>query len=154
MKWSNVVFATGLGKALLQNLKRSEPCIMIYVVNMCRIDKYIEYAGVLAHNSVMRYRLGAVLIKSGKIIGAGRNHKKYSHMAKDHWSQTIHAEVDAILKSDKSPRGSTLFLSRILKNGSTALSKPCEACIRVMKEERIKSVYYTTAEGIEWLKIT
>ena len=148
-----VGFVNSNGKVRTTQVGQFVLSTMRFVVNLCRIDRYIDYATVLAHSSVMRYRLGAVIIKSGKIIGAGHNKPKYSKLSENHWSKTIHAEIDAILKSHKDLKGATMFVGRIVKNGKTAMAKPCNSCQTIIDESGIKAVYYTTTEGFECLKI-
>jgi deoxycytidylate deaminase len=60
----------------------------------------------------------------------------------------LHAEVDAIIRTVNryGPdvlRNSDLYVLRLTKGGSVALSKPCEVCQRAINEFGIKQVYWS-----------
>ena len=41
------------------------------------------------------------------------------------------------------PYGSTVFVSRVQKNGTLALAKPCPMCTIALRSKRVKRVYYS-----------
>lgn len=96
-------------------------------------------------------RMAAVLkTKDGK-THVGFNSKKTHPLAKRFGrnSQAIclHAEVDAIRKAIRSGSetfGSSLYVARILKNGTPAMAKPCPGCQRAIIAFGIKEVEWTT----------
>lgn len=81
--------------------------------------------------------VGAVIIKEGKIIAKAHNLKEKKQLA------TAHAEILAIEKASKKMKnwrleGCELFVTL----------KPCKMCRQVIKEARIKHVYYGSEESI------
>ena len=81
--------------------------------------------------------VGAVIIKDGKIIAKAHNLKEKKQLA------TAHAEILAIEKASKKMKnwrleGCELFVTL----------KPCKMCRQVIKETRIKHVYYGSEESI------
>lgn len=81
--------------------------------------------------------VGAVIIKEGKIIAKAHNLKEKKQLA------TAHAEILAIEKASKKMKnwrleGCELFVTL----------KPCKMCRQVIKEARIKHVYYGSEERI------
>lgn len=81
--------------------------------------------------------VGAIIIKDGKIIAKAHNLKEKKKLA------TAHAEILAIEKASKKMKnwrleGCELFVTL----------KPCKMCRQVIKEARIKQVYYGSEESI------
>lgn len=101
-----------------------------------------------------RARVGAVITKGGRVISTGVNKIGSSSKLKGKptHSAFIHAEEAAILPLLQKGRqhqlvGATIYVSRILKNGTPALSKPCPHCTKLIAAVGIKKVYYTTETG-------
>lgn len=55
----------------------------------------------------------------------------------------IHSEIDAILKLKHTDKPYRIFISRIMKDGSYGLAKPCPICEEAIRKE-------TTIKKIEW----
>lgn len=90
-------------------------------------------------------------IPYGKTIIWGHNSNKTSPKAKREFNQgeTIyrtHAEWDA-LKRCPDPRGQTLYVTRMRRNGSIGLAKPCKDCQKAITLAGIKRVIYTDQDG-------
>jgi hypothetical protein len=47
----------------------------------------------------------------------------------------------------RADKGDALVVVRILKDGSFTCSKPCDKCIKYIKDQGIKTVYYTDWDG-------
>ncbi len=113
----------------------------------------IEVAAALAKTSTdFQHRLGAVITnKKGTIISSGINVRKTHPLQARHArfinpdACFLHAEVSALVKCREVPH--TLYVARILKNGDTALAKPCEICELAIKEAGVKHVVYTVGSG-------
>lgn len=111
--------------------------------------KKLKIASKIAEKSVFdRARIGAVIVKGGRVLSTGFNQIRYTRLNQREWP-SLHAEEDAILKVLKQPNGlerlagGTIFVSRILKNGSTACAKPCKKCQKLIDAVGIKKVVYT-----------
>jgi len=87
--------------------------------------------------------LGAVVLWNGKVVGKGFN-KKESHawLKRKYGHYSKHAECVSLMRASK---GDTLIVVRILKNGEFSCSKPCEKCMKFIRDYGIKKVYY-----IDW----
>ena len=95
--------------------------------------KYMEIAYKLAEKAYGNDEIpvGAIIVRNNKVIAKGKNdrQKKYSVLG--------HAEIKAIIKAEKKLKdwrldGCDLYVTL----------KPCEMCKFIIKECRIKNVYY------------
>jgi len=108
---------------------------------------FLAFAKYLASKSKSRRRHGAVIVKSGRVVGTGYNKDKNSPMQvspehiKTHCSR--HAEVEAIRDANWNVKGATLYVARVNNFGLDRNSKPCENCEVVINETQIKKVIYT-----------
>jgi deoxycytidylate deaminase len=109
----------------------------------------IRIASKQAKKSTHRYRLGAVIVKGGRVLSTGYNEIRYS---KELQKGSIHAEEAAILKLLKAKRlsdlaGSDLYVSRICASGRLGLSRPCSKCMGLIQSVGISKVFYSNDEG-------
>lgn len=119
-----------------------------------RIQKYIQAAKQEANKSSLTdWRIGAVIVRGGRIIGRG--HNKYSGKIEkfekllniELWS--LHAEMNAILDCNGDVEGATLFVAGVKKNGRRVYCRPCEHCLKIIKQMPFNAVYYETKEDVE-----
>ena len=95
------------------------------------------------------YRLGSVLVNKNSIISVGNNSYK-THPLLKHRTEWpfLHAEQHAIIKRGlDNCEGLDLYVVRILKNLSYAISYPCTVCKILIKEVGIRNVYYIDVKG-------
>lgn len=119
------------------------------------ITKFIGEALKEAEKSKLsEWRIGAVIVRGGKIIGRGHNkfsgkigpiEKKYRMKL---WS--LHAEMDAILDAGN-VEGATLFIAGIKENGNKVCCKPCKDCLKIIKQLPFKDVFYENKHSVEQL---
>ena len=101
----------------------------------------------------VRARVGAVIVRGGRVLARGCNRIGYSYILRDRkFPESVHAEAQAILELLKTWRwqqlvGSNLYVSRINNSGITRLARPCLACQRLIKSVGIRKVFYTTNTG-------
>ena len=81
--------------------------------------------------------VGAIITKDGKIIARAHNLKETKKIA------TAHAEILAIEKASKKLNNWRLEDCELY-----VTLKPCKMCRQVIKEARIKHVYYGSEENI------
>ena len=128
-----------------------------------RINHYLNLArNACLYSDFMKARLGAVLIYKGKVMSVGWNSTKTSPLQKSlnkfrHYEldcgmahHTLHAEVSCLTKArdlDIDWGRASLFICRIKKDGSRALSRPCVGCQALIKSMGIKNIYYTTNDN-------
>lgn len=106
-----------------------------------------------------RYYLGAALFYKDKLISTGCNYLSKTHPLCDEETYgrpvTTHAEVNALVKareflnnlSDSERKNLTLVTYRETKDGCTATSRPCSGCMKIIKNNRIKTILYTIENG-------
>lgn len=96
-------------------------------------------------------KMGAIVVKQGKVIGVGVNQKRSDPFQKRFGKNSlciyIHAEISAIKNSlkntDGNLNGSSIYIARIKKDGSTGLAKPCPGCRGALAHFGIDSAFWT-----------
>lgn len=108
---------------------------------------YLNLARSLAEKSEEKKKHGAVVIKSGRVVGYGfnkfKNHTDYipEELIKVHCSR--HAEEVAIKLAGQNAKGAILYVARVNNDGIDRNSKPCIICSELIEESGIKKVIYT-----------
>lgn len=102
-----------------------------------------------AEKSTHRHRLGAVIVKGGRVLATGHNEIRYS---KELQKGSVHAEEAAILKLLKAKRlsdlaGAELYVSRVCNSGRVGMARPCSNCLSLIQSVGIRKVFYTTDAG-------
>ena len=122
--------------------------------DLSRSEKaYLSVARYFAAKSKSRRMHGAVVVKSGRVLGTGFNKDKNSpyivspEHIKTHCS--THAEVDAIRDANWNVKGAILYVARVNRTGEDRNSKPCPRCQIVIEEAQIKKVIYTEGDNNE-----
>lgn len=101
-------------------------------------------------SKALRHRLGAVIVKGGRVLSTGFNEVRYT---KELRKPTLHAEEAAILKIMKARRhgdlvGADIYISRVCPSGRVGLAKPCRSCSDLIRASGLAGVFYTTDEGV------
>lgn len=100
-------------------------------------------------------RMAAIIVKRNRLLGIGWNSRKTHPLqyafSKSHLKISLHAEIDAIIDAlrtheEKDLNGASIFVARVLRNGSRAIAKPCPICQRALKAYGIRGIYYTEYE--------
>lgn len=86
--------------------------------------------------------IGAVAVRADGVVVVSRNGSALT----DHREPSVHAEARLCKKSGACP---TIYVARVKRDGSLAMSKPCSRCLAVMHSKRVEVVYYTIG-GNEW----
>lgn len=124
--------------------------------------KYFDLAQKISElSSYGRISIGAVIVKGGGVLACGVNKRKTHPLQKKYnkyrgfilKNDYLHAEMCAIINSRTDLRGAEMYVARRDKNGRLSLCRPCEACIKAMKDNGITGVYYTTANGYAYEKV-
>lgn len=108
---------------------------------------YLSVARYMAAKSTARRMHGAIVVKSGRVIGTGYNKNTNNPMQvspehiKTHCSR--HAEIEAIRDAKWNVKGAVLYVARVNVHGQDRNSKPCIRCEVVIEETQIKKVIYT-----------
>jgi deoxycytidylate deaminase len=113
---------------------------------------YLNVARYFAKKSLSRNTHGAVVVKSGRVMGTGynkdRNHPNFvspEHIKSD---CSYHAEQVAIREAgEDNLKGAVIYVARVSKNGYDRNSKPCSRCNSLIQRAGIKRVIFTTEAG-------
>ena len=114
----------------------------------------IHIAIKAASCSVFRQRIGAAVIRNGNVLSSACNevrHKRGQFLKK--WKNSLHAEQAALLMlPERSRKGSSLYVARLLKDGSLNNACPCEFCRDLIIKSGVKEVFYTNEYGdvVRW----
>lgn len=126
-------------------------------------QKYFDLAEqVSTLSSYGRVKIGSVIVRGGKIISVGVNKRK-THPLQHEYNQYrkyklrndfLHSEMCAILNAKCNLRGSEIYVARKDNHGNPAICRPCEACMKALKDRGVSGVYYTTSNGYVYEKIS
>lgn len=112
-----------------------------------RTKKNLDYAIKIAeaNDAYPKWRFGAIITKGGSLRSVGLNklHTKASIASDEHLEDlSTHAEEDALRRCGN-PKGATIYVARVGRNGKPALAKPCEHCEPMLRNAGVKRVIYT-----------
>jgi deoxycytidylate deaminase len=113
-------------------------------------EAFLSVARYFAAKSASRRKHGAVVVKSGRVVGTGYNKDRNSPLfvspehIKTHCSR--HAELEAVRDANWNVRGAVLYVARVNNEGKDRNSKPCGLCEAMIRETQIKKVIYTGSE--------
>jgi len=117
-------------------------------------DYFIELAVRTAFKSNSKFRLGAVLAKRNIVLNTAVNKMNKTHPTQQRYSEKDfsvgqHAELRCCIGVPLADlERSTLYVARVLKNGTPALSKPCPGCESFLRDYKIRKVFYTVSRGV------
>lgn len=103
-------------------------------------------------SSYYPYRVGAVIYKGKRILGAGFNAVRSFSKINDKYKafrESLHAEQHAMMnvKNWSSMKGASIIVVRINMSGTISLAKPCENCMQSIRAVKIKEIYYSDRNG-------
>lgn len=110
-------------------------------------ESFLSVARYLAKKSTSRQKHGAIIVKSGRVLGTGFNKTTNNpyivspEHIKSHCSR--HAEIEAIRDANWNVKGAILYVARVNKQGADRNSRPCIRCEVVIESSQIKKVIYT-----------
>jgi deoxycytidylate deaminase len=105
------------------------------------------------------FNIGAVIFNRAGLISIGCNHYhksvKHHHPRFRKFRDSIHAEVDAIIRARTNVKGMSMLVVRTTKNsGVLKNAEPCPECVRYLQYVELKKVFYSTNDGtIEQIKL-
>lgn len=104
-------------------------------------------------------RIGAVVVEGNRIISTGHNSNKTStiqfkynaYRGITNSPPKLHAEIAALapLINKKNIEWSkvAIYVYRELRDGTISCARPCQACMKLIKDLGIKNVYYSDWNG-------
>jgi pyrimidine deaminase RibD-like protein len=102
-----------------------------------RHSRFIEIATILAQTRAIGVqRHGSVIVKGGRILGKGFNDE----------TRGRHAERCALGQGTwvNQLKGSILYVVRLRNTQKYGMSKPCDNCMKLIREYQISQIVYTT----------
>ena len=123
--------------------------------------RYFNVAKSIALTSeYKRIKIGCIVVLKKHIISVGCNsyktHTKQRYYNQFRWDiksldtpHSLHAEIQALININKGIDlgDAVLYNYREHVDGTLANSRPCESCMRMIKDMNIKKIYYTTEDG-------
>ena len=112
----------------------------------------IRHARKQAERSTFRQRLGAVITKGDRVLSSACNELRYNRNVPQKFPESLHAEAAAVAKLLKDQRlhdlaGSTIYVCRINRAGTSRLAWPCLECYNLLKAVGVRKIVYTTSNG-------
>jgi deoxycytidylate deaminase len=113
---------------------------------------YLNVARYFARKSISRNTHGAVVVKSGRVLGTGWNKDRNSPhiVSPEHVKSdcSYHAEQVAIREAGEyNVKGAIIYVARVNRKGHDRNSKPCPRCSDLIDRTGIKRVIFTTEAG-------
>lgn len=97
------------------------------------------------------HKMSCVIANKNRVVSIGFNKYK-THTKSKNTHPYIHAELAAILDNKFADlNGCTAYVYREHKNGTPAISKPCNHCMQMLKIAGIKKVWYNNGDKEECL---
>jgi deoxycytidylate deaminase len=107
---------------------------------------FLNLAVRMAETSDVTHKHGAVIVRGGRVLSLGMNRWRNRDLLDTGGDYnpniTTHAEIDALSRISD-PRGVTVYVARVGKNGDEKFSRPCDNCAKAMIAAGVKSVVYT-----------
>lgn len=101
-----------------------------------------------AKSSNERFKVGAVALSGGRVIGVacnkGRNHPTILEDADIKHQASTCAERRLLAALGDKAKGAVIYVARVKKNGSFGMSKPCERCKEMLNDMGVKRVVYSS----------
>lgn len=98
-----------------------------------------------ANEMYPKWKFGSIVIKGGSVraVGINKLHTKASIASDEHLLDlSTHAEEDALNRCGN-PKGATIYIARVGRNGLPALARPCPECKRMLSKAGIRRAIYT-----------
>jgi tRNA(Arg) A34 adenosine deaminase TadA len=115
-----------------------------------RAERGLDRAVQVALTSTQRMRHGAVVMHGNRVLAVGVNsHRAHPLVVSDPKTDSAwHAEVAALrsLRTTVDYSRLTLYVARVLKNGTPANSRPCTRCMAVLDYLGITNIRWTEDE--------
>lgn len=89
---------------------------------------------------------GSIIVRNGNILSMAVNKWRNRQRTAPIEHATTHAELGALALVEN-PRGATLYVARLGRNGSTTMSRPCDSCLPEIQKADLKEVVYTLWDG-------
>ena len=103
---------------------------------------FLAATAKIALTSGYRFRMAALLVKSGRVLGGDTNSPRITPDTPPNRVST-HAEI-RVLKSTRNTKGATLYVARLKSKDEYGLARPCVWCMNTIINAGIAKVVFTT----------
>jgi pyrimidine deaminase RibD-like protein len=112
--------------------------------------RWLARAAKVAEMADGRWRVGCVLVRSGRVLAAAANSMRNDPMVcgDELWLSSEHAEV-AALRLAGDATGATAYVARIGSDGSWRHAQPCLRCQHWLDKYSVHSVWTSDQSYIE-----
>lgn len=107
---------------------------------------FLAATAKIATTSQYRFRIAAMIVKSGRVLGADVNQRKITASTPPNRVST-HAEV-RVIKNTRNVQGATLYVARLRSEDIPALARPCGWCMQEILQAGINRVVFTTNASV------
>ena len=118
-----------------------------------RIPKHLQRAirHAWENETYPKFRMAAVVVKGGSVLACGHNKLNtdpalVADSDRSLHKVAVHAEADA-LKQCGNPKGSTVYVARIGRNGKVGMARPCCRCQTQLINAGVTRAVYTISEN-------
>jgi len=106
-----------------------------------------------------KHKIGCVVVLKHRVISSGTNSDTKTHPLQKRYNRyrftdegihKCHAELSALLpliRDGVDLSDACIYTYKEHKDGSLACSRPCKSCMQLIKDCRIKRIFYTTELG-------
>lgn len=116
------------------------------MITISRHDRYIVLAENAAKMSSLRQTLGAVVVRSGRVLAVAANRYRNDPSNVPGGQAHVHAERAAV-SLVHNPAKATLYVLRLSKAGQRTMARPCQICMVFLVEKGISRIVYTDWTG-------
>lgn len=108
-------------------------------------SSFLAATAKIALTSEYRFRMAALLVKSGRVLGGDTNVARITPNTPPNRVST-HAEI-RVIKNTKNTKGATLYVARLKSKDEHGLAKPCIWCLEHIMDAQIARVVFTTNDS-------
>ena len=93
-----------------------------------------------------QWRVGAVLIKSGRVLSTGVNRYRNNPSMVEVSGVSYHAEEVALRRAGNTA-GATIYVARLTRSGKIGDARPCKRCQALLLEHGVSTAVWTEPSG-------
>lgn len=122
-------------------------------LSVAELNWLSKAVGIANNASHSQWRVGALIVKSGRVLGSGANRYRNHPSRVDRNGVSYHAEEVALRRSTR-VAGSTIYVARVTRSGTIGLALPCPRCQQDLFECGVTSAVWTEPKGWGKAKIS
>lgn len=110
-----------------------------------RDERWLTRARRVAQSVDGRWRVGCVIVRGNRVLAAAANSERNQAGVLDgcFWLMGVHAEI-AALRQVASPRGASVFVARIGRDGRDRHAQPCVRCQEALTASAVGTICWTS----------